>query len=274
MVHYDPFGNKYPFIFLQLASNQIVEPIHARASMSGCADVLLLSNAIKNLVLNSSPSQVSTSNVSTTPVMGKNIITNASFRAKKMHTDIPKVQIDAAIEEGNGSTVSGSSSTKQANLVSMASIVEEESAIVNISKNEEEKTTPGKNESSSNKGFNRDKFIAKLQLRKKTQSDDREAQFNSEPKTKSSSEKKEKKELKSEKKKQQHQQVKEKAERPDKLEMVSEITPLVNVHNGDQQSNNSKEYDTVEKVEELIQMHQLPTETVAIHSPESGTTIF
>jgi len=258
----------------QLASNQIVEPIHARASMSGCADVLLLSNAIKNLVLNSSPSQVSTSNVSTTPVMGKNIITNASFRAKKMHTDIPKVQIDAAIEEGNGSTVSGSSSTKQANLVSMASIVEEESAIVNISKNEEEKTTPGKNESSSNKGFNRDKFIAKLQLRKKTQSDDREAQFNSEPKTKSSSEKKEKKELKSEKKKQQHQQVKEKAERPDKLEMVSEITPLVNVHNGDQQSNNSKEYDTVEKVEELIQMHQLPTETVAIHSPESGTTIF
>ena len=130
-----------------------------------------------------------------------------------------------------------------------------------------------KNEpSSSNKGFNRDKFIAKLQLRKKTQSDDREAQFNSEPKTKGSSEKKEKKELKLEKKKQQQQQ--QQKERPDKLEMVSEITPLVNVHNGDQQSNNSKEYDTVEKVEELIQMHQLPTETVAIHSPESGTTIF
>merc|ERR1712183_751900 len=106
----------------------------------------------------------------------------------------------------------------------------------------------------------------------KTQSDDREAQLNSEPKTKgsSSSEKKEKKELKLEKKKQhqQHhyQQQKDKIERPDKLE-VSEITPLVNVHNGDQQSINSKEYDTVEKVEELIQMHQLPTETVAIHSP-------
>jgi len=260
----------------QLALNQIVEPIHARASMSGCADVLLLSNAIKNLAVNSSPSQVSTSNVST-PVMGKNIITNASFRAKKMHTDIPKVQIDAAIEEaGNGSS---SSNLVKTNLVSMASIVEEESATVNISKNEDEKTTPGKNESSSNKGFNRDKFIAKLQLRKKTQSDDREAQFNnSEAKTKgSSSEKKERKELKLEKKKQQQhhqQQQKERIERPDKLEMVSEITPLVNVHNGDQQSNNSKEYDSVEKVEELIQMHQLPTETVAIHSPESGTTIF
>ena len=94
-----------------------------------------------------------------------------------------------------------------------------------------------------------------------------------------SSDKKEKKELKLFEKKKHHHlqsQQKDRAERPDKLEMVSEMTPLVvlNVHNGDQQSNSSKEYDTVEKVEELIQMHQLPTETVAIHSPESGTTIF
>ena len=63
--------------------------------------------------------------------------------------------------------------------------------------------------------------------------------------------------------------------------MVSEITPLVTPAskglNGDSASaasNSSKEYDTVEKVEELIQMRKLPPETITIHSPESGTTIF
>jgi len=296
----------------QLDTNRIVEMIHIRASLSGSTDVLLLSNAIKNLASNSSPSQISTSSSqqASTPVMAKNMITNASFRAKKMHTDIPKVQIDTAIEEGNSGSVSASSSsTKQPTLVSMASIVEEEAAAsaaaTTVSKDEEKATTPMKKEESSgsNKGFNRDKFIAKLQLRKKTQSDDgghhhrggggggggSEAHCNNSssstgeagPKMgkSNSSDKKEKKELKLfEKKKHHHQQSqqKDRAERPDKLEMVSEMTPLVvlNVHNGDQQSNSSKEYDTVEKVEELIQMHQLPTETVAIHSPESGTTIF
>ena len=272
-----------------MAANQIVDMIHARASLSGCTDVLLLSNAIKNLLLNSSPSQVSTSNVSTPVQLAKNIITTASFRAKKMHPDIPKVQIDAAIEEGNGSSSvsgSGSSSTKPTLVSNMTSIVEEEAAAAAASnKDETEKTTPLKNESSSNKGFNRDKFIAKLQLRKKTQSDDRSssseaAHFhgNSEgsgPKSKGSSSDK-KKELKSEKSKKLLQHNYPQKDRPDKLEMVSEITPLVvNVLNGqDQQSNSSKEYDTVEKVEELIQMQKLPTETVAIHSPESGTTIF
>ena len=243
--------------------------------------MLLLSSAIKNQASNSSPSQIPTSTVST-PVMAKNMITNASFRAKKIAPDIPKVQIDTALEEGNsqGSVSASSGSTKQPTLISMASIVEEEatsasgSATVTISKDDTtEKTTPLKSESSgSNKSFTRDKFIAKLQLRKKTQSDhDREASLSSEQKVKGSSDKKEKKELKLERKKLQ----KDRAERPDKLEMVSEITPLVvNLQNGDQQSNSSKEYDTVEKVEELIQMHQLPTETVAIHSPESGTTIF
>ena len=42
-------------------------------------------------------------------------------------------------------------------------------------------------------------------------------------------------------------------------------------------SNNTKgvEPDTLEKVEELIQMKRLPQDkTITIHSPESGTTIF
>ena len=50
-----------------------------------------------------------------------------------------------------------------------------------------------------------------------------------------------------------------------------------NLNNGDSISaaastTSSKEYDTVEKVEELIQMKKLPAETLAIHSPESAST--
>ena len=73
-------------------------------------------------------------------------------------------------------------------------------------------------------------------------------------------------------------------ERPDKLEMqpLNEVTtPLVTAPtaglNGNDSvsaaSNSSKEYDSKE-VEELIQMKKLPPETITIHSPESGTTIF
>ena len=40
-------------------------------------------------------------------------------------------------------------------------------------------------------------------------------------------------------------------------------------------STNVLEADTLEKVEELIQMKQLPPDqTITIHSPESGTTIW
>ena len=252
-----------------MAANQIVEMIHTRASLSGCAEVLLLSNSIKSLMLNSSPSQVSSSHVSTPVQIAKNIITNASFRAKKMQTDIPKVQVDSTIDE---SGVAPSSATKAA-LISMSSIVEEDSTSAISPVKEEDKTTPMKSESST-KGFNRDKLIAKLQLRKKTLSVSDEP-ASGQSSSSAASDKKEKKDAKSEKKKQKERE----KERPDKLEMVSELTPLVAPSglNGDSvsaASNSSKEYDTFEKVEELIQMRKLPPETITIHSPESGTTIF
>ena len=101
-------------LLFQLDTNRIVEMIHIRASLSGSTDVLLLSNAIKNLASNSSPSQISTSSSqqASTPVMAKNMITNASFRAKKMHTDIPKVK--GEIKEVLGG--SGVSNKKQVNI--------------------------------------------------------------------------------------------------------------------------------------------------------------
>jgi hypothetical protein len=229
--------------------------IHARASVSGCAEVLLLSNAIKNLVLNSSPSQVSTSHVSTPLQMAKNMITNASFRAKKMQTDIPKVHV-----EDEHAVVAPASPLPKT--VMMGAIVEEESSL--LSKDNEEKT-PSKSES---KGFNRDKLMAKL--RKKTLSISEEAS-GLELRARGSLEKKDKKQQK------KHKAALEAAmERPDKLEVVGEATPLVappsNGETASAASNSS--YDTVEKVEELIQMRKLPPETITIHSPESGTTIF
>ena len=260
-----------------MAANQIVDMIHARASLAGCPDVLLLSNSIKSLVLTSSPSQVS-SHVSTPAPMAKNMITNASFRAKKMHMDIPKVQVDNATPDDNNGH-------HRPNLTSMTSIVEEDGG----SKDEEKTPSKaGSNESSSgsNKGFNPDKLIAKL--RKKTLSIAEEPENNGSEKpekpakTKSSGEKKERLTgiL-------NHQKDKEKRRNKEKLvEMASAaasanntsevVSPLMtsSALNGDSASNNSKEYDTVEKVEELIQMKRLPPETITIHSPESGTTIF
>ena len=245
-------------------ATQIVERIHARASLAGCSDILLLSNSIKSLLISSSPSQVSTSHVSTTPVqLAKNIITNASFRAKKMPTDrdIPNIQVDAsALEE------SGSSPITKTALNSMAAIDEEVDGggggVGQHPKDSEEKT-PSKSES---KGLTRDKLIGKF--RKKTLSEDHVLGM-SDTKSKTSIDKKEKKEPKVDKKKAK--------ERPDKLDMPNEGTPLVSNLNGDSTSaasNSSKEYDSVEKVEELIQMKRLPPETITIHSPESGTTIF
>lgn len=239
-----------------MAANQIVDMIHARASLAGCPDVLLLSNSIKSLVLTSSPSQVS-SHVSTPAPMAKNMITNASFRAKKMHMDIPKVQVDAAIPDD-------AHPPTRPNLASMTSIVEEDGG----SKDEEK--TPSKEPSSSNKGFNPDKLIAKL--RKKTLSIAEEPESNGsseKPKTKSSGEKKLTGILNKDKKK---NKLAEAAANNSDAAMSSPL--MTSVHNGDSASNNSKEYDTVEKVEELIQMKRLPPETITIHSPESGTTIF
>ena len=164
----------------------------------------------------------------------------------------------------------------------------------------QEEKTSSKSESSS-KGFNKDKLKAKLQLRKsKPTSSNDEPPVNTttsaslsvdqQPllKSKLSFEKKEKKELlpKLDIKKKQ----KERSNVVDKND--TELIPLMPTNAGaatvtlatDVNGENSTsapppppsqpEFDSVEKVEELIQKKLLPKETVAIHSPESGTTIF
>ena len=277
-------------IYFQVAGNQILDHIHNRASVSGSPEVLLLSNSIKSLVMASSPSQVQSAHVSTPVQIAKNMITSASFRAKKLHMDIPKVQIETS-EDGTAS----SSGISRNQLISMASIVEEgNDAGVKESESDKGQIITSKGES-SNKGFKLDNLKSKL--RKKALSVSEEgSSIGTGPdqpllKPKASIEKKDKKDHRQDKKKNKEKE-KEK-ERNDKdrndkdrndalkvektAEVVPESLPLVSGLNGDSASaasTSSKEYDTLEKVEELIQMKKLPAETITIHSPESGTTIF
>ena len=63
-----------------------------RGAALGSSSVLATANAIKTLVLNSGPSQLPAASIATPSQIAKNLITNASFRAKKMGDDIPKVE--------------------------------------------------------------------------------------------------------------------------------------------------------------------------------------
>ena len=280
---------------MQVAANQIVDLIHERASLSGCPEVLLLSNSIKNLVLSSSPSQVSTTHVSTPQQLAKNFITNASFRAKKMHTDIPKVQVDAAIAEDSGASAHSSTASAKPNLASMSSIVEEENRMMTTEAEDKVPNRPAETTSTTSKGA---KVLDKLKLRKKATPSTSDAEQQPSTATASASlnveqqpllkpklsfEKKDKKDyVKSDKKK------RERNERGSETEMTPLMPPAASQPpveiNGDNTSSlafggstksaNNGEFDSVEKVEELIQMKKLPAETITIHSPESGTTIF
>ena len=75
--------------------------VKQRGAALGDPNVLLMVNAIRTLVLNSGPSQLpSTASITTPSQIAKNMITNASFRAKKMGDDIPKVSFQLLSHEG------------------------------------------------------------------------------------------------------------------------------------------------------------------------------
>ena len=86
---------------LQMQGAQVVELIKQRASSQASPGLLLTVNAVKTLVLNSGPSQLPSTSITTPSQIAKNMITNASFRAKKMGDDIPKVENEAAVAAGN-----------------------------------------------------------------------------------------------------------------------------------------------------------------------------
>lgn len=82
---------------LQSAGSSVVELIRQRGAAQGATSVLITVNSVKTLVLSSGPSQLPATSITTPSQIAKNLITNASFRAKKMGDDIPKVEKPIAI---------------------------------------------------------------------------------------------------------------------------------------------------------------------------------
>ncbi|XP_066590316.1 hyccin [Prorops nasuta] len=104
-----PVSNQFLHEFLQAVyfamyndcwylGNQAVEDIHNRACYETYPDVMLVTNAIRNSASSGPPSQtndgsmgisVAASPATTTATVSKSMITNASFRTKKLPDDIP-----------------------------------------------------------------------------------------------------------------------------------------------------------------------------------------
>ena len=74
----------------------MVELVRQRASAQGCPSLLLTADAVRTVVLSNGPSQLPAASITTPSQIAKNMITNASFRAKKIGDDIPKVESEAA----------------------------------------------------------------------------------------------------------------------------------------------------------------------------------
>ena len=90
-------------------SLEVVELIRQRASAQGCPSLLLTADAVRTVVLSNGPSQLPAASITTPSQIAKNMITNASFRAKKIGDDIPKVQ-----ESGEGAVAAGTGATSNA----------------------------------------------------------------------------------------------------------------------------------------------------------------
>ncbi|XP_019699348.1 hyccin isoform X2 [Harpegnathos saltator] len=104
-------------------ANQAIEDIHNRACYEAYPSVMLVTNAIRNSASSGAPGQandgpigisVALSPATTTPTVSKSMITNASFRTKKLPDDLDEklfaVELsNCQVEKQQQPTVSGSS---------------------------------------------------------------------------------------------------------------------------------------------------------------------
>jgi hypothetical protein len=282
----------------QVLGNQILEQIEERASANAWPSVLMVSSSIKRLSVTCGPSQSAI--VTSTPgQLAKHMITNASFRTKKISDDIPKVLTD----DENGPTSNAATSAAR-----MKSIVEE---IATDDSNE--LTSPpsssgkpsfgGKLSNNNGEGkphtSNKEKLMAKLPNLKVSMTSKKERTHSETNDRETSGDKDEKKSGKGDKSAAEKFAKSEK-KKSGKLYVTSSLAPGSTLpgnggggsspsptslnsgvafgrsQNGDGVSISSKNIESIsiEQVEELIQMKKLPQETISIHSPESGTTLF
>lgn len=281
----------------QVLGNQILDQIEERASANAWPSVLMVSTSIKRLSLTSGPSQSAI--ITTTPgQLAKHMITNASFRTKKISDDIPKVLTD------DESAVSGSNASR------MKSIVEENAAEDGSPSSDltsppsSGKPSGGKVSNNNGDGggkvhtSNKEKLMSKLPNLKVSMTSKKE-RTHSETIDRGgevSSDKDETKRTAKGEKNASEKLTKSEKKKSGKLHVTSLAAPSSNLsgsgggspsptslnsgiafgrsQNGDGLSVNSKNIESLEQVEELIKMKNLPQETISIHSPESGTTLF
>jgi len=229
MVHLAYFSifNGYGSVGTQLARD-----VEFRGRHGSLANVLLVSRAVLQLATRATGS-VEAPHIATPSQLTKNMITNASFRTKKLEGDIPRIETeeDAANGERMG-VISEEAETEmdRANRVKDNEAVVDGGDKVNIA----------------------DKIKAKLEtardnVRIPTRKKEKERDKEKERGVSESSDKEDK------------NKINEKKEKKSKDRQRSEVK-------------NSFMADHDFSSEEYIRMNTLPSETIAIHSPESGST--
>lgn len=256
----------------------------------------MVTSSIRRLSVCHGPSQSSVNVTSTPGQLAKHLITNASFRTKKISDDIPKVLTDGEIN------VSSTPST--ASTLRMKSIVEE-----NVS---DETLTELTSPPSSAKPFkmltnnnnsngetlkqhtsNKEKLMSKLPNSLKVTMTGKKERMHSETNDRDTPMDKDEKRREKVEKVSGEKVGKSEKKKSGKLQVTSNVTVVSSggggspsptslnsgitfgrSQNGDGVSVSSKNIESIEQVEELIQMKKLPPETISIHSPESGTTLF
>jgi len=217
----------------QPAGQTLVRDIEFRARHDSLATAILVAKAVSGVA--PLATLVEPTTLAAPTQLSKNMITNASFRTKKLEGDIPRVED----EEGNSLET-----TRQNPMTVISEEMEDQVLVV------DKKHDGRQKENETNMA---DKFKAKLEnvrmpIRKKDKEKERAASESSDKEEKVKSEKKEKN--------------------------FKRDRKTNDTRNSFHQNSIDLNADGVDKSEEIIRMNQIPSETIAIHSPESGSTTF
>ncbi len=307
----------------QVVGAQIVELIRQRGSSLGSPQVLVAVSAVRTLILTSGPSHLpSAASISTPSQIAKNLITNASFRAKKISDDIVKVQNQELAAAASSAKDPMASNLKA--LANMSSISEEVVEDLITGHHDRTPAKSGHHQGKENKLISKDKLKVKLPnlpvtgfKKRVSESDSAGEKGFGRSGSQGMGDKKQDKKRDKDKSKEEGGGGglelkplakalssrgggdKKKSSKTTTAAMAAAASNANNdtsstdsatalmPSNGNSQQQQQPEdekdasslskaepIESMEQVEALIQQRRLPAETITIHSPESGTTIF
>lgn len=224
---------------------KLAKDIEFRAKYECAASVILVSRAVAQLAATSSGNIAETPQIATPSVLTKNMITNASFRTKKLEGDIPRVENDEEI---------------QAQAEKMGMIVEEaEAEVERINK------LNMKDGQDIMDGVDKVNIAEKLKDKMENVRDKVRIPIRKKDKEKEKEKDKEKERGTSESSDKDNNEVVVVKVKPDKKEKKSK----------DKKGDKSQVIDNDMSSEDFIRMVNLAgpgADTMALHSPESGNT--